>query len=108
MLPEFSITTRSLPGVHIVALHGELDIASADGVADAIVEVAGSTVVVDLSDLTFMDSTGVGALALARSRILSEGQGQLVVTRPSDIVSKALEILGLSAWIVEWSPDWDE
>ncbi len=107
MLPEFSITTRSLPSVHVVALHGELDIASADGVADAIVGVAGSTVVVDLSDLTFMDSTGIGALAVARRRILSEGQGQLVVTRPSEIVRKALEIVGLSAWIVEWSADWD-
>ncbi len=107
-MPEFNITTRDRPGVHIVALHGELDIATADGVADAIVEVAESTVVVDLADLTFMDSTGVGALAVARRRILSEGQSQLVVTRPSEIVRKALEILGLSAWIVEWSPDWDE
>jgi anti-sigma B factor antagonist len=108
MSPEFSITVRDLPGVHIVALHGELDLASADGLADALVEVAGSTVVVDLSDLTFMDSTGISALAVARNRILAEGQGQLVVTRPGGIVGKALEIVGLSSWIVEWSSDWDD
>jgi anti-anti-sigma factor len=106
--PEFSITVRDLPGVHIVSLHGELDIASADGLADALVEVAGSTVVVDLSDLAFMDSTGISALAAARNRILAEDQGRLIVTRPGGIVRKALEIVGLSSWIVEWSPDWDE
>lgn len=106
--PEFSITTHSHSDHHIVALHGELDIESAEGVADAIVEVAGSTVVVDLSDLSFMDSTGISALVVARSRVLADGQGQLVVTRPTEIVRRAMEIVGLSDWIVEWSPDWDE
>jgi anti-anti-sigma factor len=108
VLPEFSITDRDLRGVHIVALHGELDIESADGLADALVDIAGSTVVVDLSDLTFMDSTGIGALVVARNRILADGQSQLVVTRPTGIVRKALEIVGLSSWIVEWSPDWGQ
>jgi anti-anti-sigma factor len=108
VLPEFSITDRDLRGVHIVALHGELDIESADGLADALVDIAGSTVVVDLSDLTFMDSTGIGALVVARNRILADGQSQLVVTRPTGIVRKALEVVGLSSWIVEWSPDWGQ
>ena len=103
METEFSITTRDFPGVHIVVLHGELDIVSAYGVALALVEVAGSTVVVDLSDLTFMDSTGISALVMARKRILADGRGQLVLTRPAGIVRAALEIVGLSTWIVDWS-----
>jgi anti-anti-sigma factor len=108
VLPKFSISSRIRPDVHIVSLKGELDIASADGMADAIVAVDGATVVVDLSGLTFMDSTGISALVVARRRILAEGEGQLVVTRPTQIVRTALEIVGLSAWIVEWSNDWDE
>ena len=108
MSPQFSVTARDLPGLHIVALHGELDIVSAAGLADALVEVAGSTLVVDLSDLTFMDSTGIGALVVARNRIVADGQNQLVLSRPGGIVRRALEIVGLGAWIVEWSPDWDE
>ena len=75
---------------------------------EALVEVAGSTVVVDLSDLTFMDSTGIGAVVVARNRVLSKGRGQLVVTRPTAIVRRALEIVGFDAWIVDWSPDWAE
>ena len=108
MSPQFSVTSRDLPGLHIVALHGELDIVSAGGLADALVEVAGSTLVVDLSDLTFTDSTGIGALVVARNRIVEDGRNQLVLSRPGGIVRRALESVGLSAWIVEWSPDWDE
>ena len=107
MSPEFKITSRDLPGMHIVSLHAELDMASAPRLADALVEIAGSTVVVDLSGLTFMDSTGISALVVARNRVLTEGQGELVVTRPAGMVRRALEIVGLGDWIVEWSPDWD-
>jgi anti-anti-sigma factor len=105
---EFSFTKRDLPDIHVVVLHGELDVVSALGLADALVEIAGSTLVVDLSGLTFMDCSGIDALVLARNRILANGQGQLVVTRPTAIVRKSLEIVGLGAWIVEWSPDWNE
>jgi anti-sigma B factor antagonist len=108
VLPDFSMTTRNLPGIHVVALSGELDAASSDGLADALVQAAGSTVVVDLSGLTFMDSSGIGTLAVARKRIAADGLGQLVLTRPGAAVGKVLDIVGLSDWVVEWSPDWDE
>ena len=108
MSPEFSFATRDVAGVHVVALHGELDIVSAYDLALALVDVAGSTLVVDLSDLTFMDSSGIGALLMARNRIMADGRGQLVLTRPGVFVRTTLEISGLSSWIVEWSPDWDE
>src|SRR6202453_595979 len=108
VLPEFSLTSRDLPGLHIVALHGELDLASADGVAEAVVEIAGSTLVVDVADLSYMDSSGIGALVVARKRIRAKGLGELVVTRPTAIVQKVLEIVGLAGWIADWSPDWDD
>lgn len=96
VVPEFSITSRSLPELHIVALHGELDLSSADGLAEALVELAGSTLVVDLADLSFMDSSGIGALVVARNRIRAKGAGELVVARPNAIVQKSLEIVGLA------------
>jgi anti-sigma B factor antagonist len=106
--PEFSFTVRELPGVHVVALHGELDIVSAYDLAVALVEVAGSTVVVDLSGLTFIDSSGISALVMAKNRILADGRGRLLLTNPRGIVRAALEIVGLSSWIVDWSGEWDE
>jgi anti-sigma B factor antagonist len=106
--PQFSFTVRELPGVHVVALHGELDIVSAYDLALALVEVAGSTVVVDLSGLTFIDSSGISALVMAKNRILVDGRGRLLLTNPGGIVRAALEIVGLSSWIVDWSEEWDE
>ena len=114
MSPDFSITTRHIPDVHIVVLHGELDIVSAYDFALALVDVAGSTVVVDLSDLTFMDSTGIAALVMAWNRIRADGLGELVLTRPGGIVAKALEIVGLKdgSWIGRQTgmanPSWEK
>jgi anti-sigma B factor antagonist len=108
MLPDFGITVRNLPDIHVVTLHGELDVSSAEGLANSLVELAGSTVVVDLSGLAFMDSSGIGALVKARNRIRAKGLGEMVLTRPTAIVQKALEIVGLSEWIVQWSPSWNE
>ena len=107
MLPEFSITVRNLRDIHLVTLHGELDVASAEGLSNSLVELAGSTVVADLSDLTFMDSSGIGALVRARNRIKADGLGELLLTRPVEIVRRTLEIVGLDTWIVDWSTDWD-
>jgi anti-sigma B factor antagonist len=108
VLPEFSITIRDLPDldIHLVELSGELDIVSADFLTDVLVDVAGSTVVVDLSGLTFMDGRGVAALIAARKRIAAKGVGSIVLTEPRRMVRRPLEILGLGDWIVERSPEW--
>ena len=45
--------------VHVVILRGELDMDSAQGPSDWLVEIAGSPVVLDMSELTFMDSSGI-------------------------------------------------
>ncbi len=107
VLPEFESTVRELPGVHVIALHGELDMSSAECVDEALAGIEGSTVVVDLSRLTFMDSTGITALVGARNWIMDDGLGQLVLSRPVCAVRKVLEITGLCGWIAEWSADWD-
>jgi anti-sigma B factor antagonist len=107
VLPDFCITARHLPDIHVVELQGELDVVSAVGLADSLVEVAGSTVVVDLSGLTFIDCSGIAALVTARNRIVADRLGQLVVTRPGAFVRETLEIVGMGGWIKEWSPDWD-
>jgi anti-anti-sigma factor len=101
---QFRITVRDLPGIHIVALHGELDLSTAKGLSEELTAIAGSTVI-DLADLTFMDSTGIAAVIAARNQIREEGD-DLVVTRPIGIVQRTLNVTGLSALIVEWSDEW--
>ena len=52
----------------------------------------------DLSGVTFLDSTGIGVLVRARNRLLAAG-GELILRSPSGIVRDVLEIVGLGDWI---------
>ena len=52
-------------------------------------------VVVDLRDVTFIDSAGLGALVGAHRRML-EADGRLAIVRPSPLVGRAFELTGLS------------
>lgn len=65
----FSMEVEENEGAHIVRLHGELDLVNADRVRETLVEVAGSTVVVDLSGLTFIDARGLAAFVAAKAQI---------------------------------------
>jgi anti-sigma B factor antagonist len=91
--------------VHVVSLKGELDVATAEGLADWLVDISGSSLVVDLSRLTFMDSSGISAMVVAHNRMEAVGD-ELVLTRPHPIVRRALEIVGLANWVAEWDPKW--
>ena len=63
-------------GVVRVTLTGELDVATAPRLADALDEVAEPTtrVILDMSGLTFMDSSGLQAIVSARARVADAGR----------------------------------
>ena len=84
--------------VHEVTLRGELDMASVGDLAEWLVSVSGSSVVVDLSDLTFMDSSGITALVVAKVAMENNGD-QLILRRPRPNVRRILEVTGLGDWI---------
>jgi anti-sigma B factor antagonist len=102
---DFSRDLRDVGGVHLVTLKGELDMATAEGLAAWLVTVSGSAVVVDLSNLTFMDSSGISALVMARNRMIQDGN-DLILTRPQPMVQRALEVVGLAGWLAPWDPGW--
>ncbi len=102
----FSVDLRQVRDVHVVTLAGELDLATGQGLPDVLADVAGPTVVVDLASLTFIDSSGIGALARARQRISARGSS-MILSRPQPRVAKTLEIMGLANWITPWSDEWE-
>ncbi len=63
------LSTRECDGHVVVALRGELDIADAVSVAAALAAVAARDleIIVDLTGLEFIDSSGVAALARAQA-----------------------------------------
>jgi len=83
------------PDRHVVALRGELDLAAADR-AWAELEpllTAGSVVVLDGTDLEFLDSSGLRVLALAAHRARARSAGLRLVA-PQRAVQRTLELAG--------------
>ncbi|MHB1568279.1 MAG: STAS domain-containing protein [Solirubrobacteraceae bacterium] len=79
----------------VVALSGELDLASAASFERTLEEIAGyPAVVLDLEDLEFIDSTGLTCLVKAHQRAQDAGQS-LTLLRPDAQARRLLKLTGL-------------
>lgn len=98
MQDVFAIDDRVIDGVPTLAVSGEIDVSTAPALRDRLVALALEgpvTVVVDLSEVTFLDSTALGVLVSALKRLREDGGGlRLVVASGS--VARVLEITGLA------------
>lgn len=95
--PGLSWTTHPQgPGVTRMTLSGELDIGSAPRLCDTLAEAARGSVagILDLSQLTFMDSSGLHAILSARGR-LAEADCRLVLLRGARQVQRMFELTGV-------------
>ncbi len=95
MANDFAFDVVDVAGVRVMALHGQLDLVNADRVRDAIVQMDGSPVVVDLKGLWFLDSSGIAALLEAR-RTVTEAGREFQLRGAQGIVLRALEVTGLA------------
>jgi anti-anti-sigma factor len=81
-------------GVMIVAVNGELDLATA-GVLEETLASADATnasrIVFDMSGVEFMDSSGIAVLIRAAAR-----DGFVEISRPSTVVALVIEATGLT------------
>jgi anti-sigma B factor antagonist len=81
-------------GYELLTVEGELDIATASRMIAALNEVLADMevpLVVDLSNVVFMDSTGLALLMNARRRAMRNGQGFAIVC-PGGPISRVFEI----------------
>jgi anti-sigma B factor antagonist len=91
------VTTQDSGGRVTVSLKGELDLSSVGKVQDELrrVEAEGpALLVLDLSKLTFLDSTGLRAVVTADERARENGR-RFVVVRGPDAVQRVFSITRL-------------
>jgi anti-anti-sigma factor len=91
------VTTQDSGGHVTVSLKGELDLSSVGKVEEELerVEKDGpSVLVLDLSHLSFLDSTGLRAVVTADERARSNGR-RLVIVRGPDPVQRVFAITRL-------------
>jgi anti-anti-sigma factor len=81
----------------ILRLHGDIDIDTARHLTERLNALIGNpsaAPVVDLSGVTFIDSTGLGALMRAHQRLRRQGRA-LALICPAGPARRALEVSGL-------------
>ncbi|MGC9670665.1 STAS domain-containing protein [Planosporangium sp. 12N6] len=83
----------------VIALHGEVDYATALDLRAAISATLSAgdvdTIVVDLSGVTFLDSTGVGTLVVA-TRICDDYDVEFRVCDPNPFIAKLFTVVGVA------------
>jgi anti-sigma B factor antagonist len=92
----FAVTITGDSTRTTVAFSGELDLAGVDRAREAIAEAEerDGMVVLDLSELTFIDSTGLEVVLRAARRAQESGR-RLVVARPSQYVRRLFELTAI-------------
>jgi anti-sigma B factor antagonist len=85
-------------GRKVLVLSGDVDLATAPGLRERIEEagVGGVTVVIDLRDVRFMDSPGLGTLIYCR-QVLEQHGSALVARSPQGDVRDLFDIVQLDS-----------
>ena len=97
MVLDFSVESEEQSKIPIIRINGEIDIYNAPKLNDFFknaLDVEHAVVVLNLENVQYIDSTGLGTIAQAAYR-LSQKNGKLhiVCTRPS--IKKIFEVSGL-------------
>jgi anti-anti-sigma factor len=89
-------------GIRVIAVRGELDLSTApelEGPLEDAVAAGDASVLIDLTDCEFIDSTGIALIVRAWQRLDvtagGEGSGRVVICSYNDQVRRVLEITGL-------------
>ena len=93
----FTISSRRLDGGILVALSGDVDLATAPVIDGELrrAEESESLIVLDLSEVSFMDSTGLRAVIACDQRLRDRG-GSLHLVHIPPQVSRLFELVGVN------------
>ena len=100
--PEFSCLASLDQGQAVVAVSGELDMATAPELSRSlagVLEQHPAQLTLELGALSFIDSTGL-TLLVRTSKSLKEHEGSLQLAHPTPPVRRVLEIVGLDGLLV--------
>lgn len=92
---EIEVVERE-PRVRLV-VRGEIDIQSAPELDEALSNTDGDTVLLDLSEVTFIDSSGLRVLVMARNRFDSSGCSLVLYASEGSAVVRTIRLAGLTS-----------
>jgi anti-anti-sigma factor len=96
--PDLNISVQRTPAEAVVTLAGEIDMSTVQRLSKVVTEVFSAEppprIVLDLNEVTFCDSQGLGTLVVL-SRKATMAQSVLVLTNVGDFLLRVLDITGL-------------
>jgi anti-sigma B factor antagonist len=95
---ELSIDVRAAGDRTVLSVRGELDLYSSPSLRDRVLAAADEgdrRLVIDLSAVPFMDSSGLGVIVGCLKRVRESGGDLALVTMPGSPPSKLLSLTGL-------------
>jgi anti-sigma B factor antagonist len=96
LMAVLTITERELsPDCREIRVEGELDLAVADRLEEAIERRPDGQTLIDLEECEFIDSTGIAVIVRAHREWADHG-ARLVVHSPNALVLRVLDITGLT------------
>ncbi len=96
---DFALATTQVEGFAVVQVSGELDVYTAPALEEALGELVDQgrvAIIVDLTGVTFMDSTGLGLLIKAL-KWTREKDGALRIVANTEKVLKVFRVTGLDS-----------
>ncbi|HUF58419.1 MAG TPA: STAS domain-containing protein [Actinomycetota bacterium] len=95
MAENFSTEVNATDEATVIHVRGEIDMATAGRLRDAIEPHMGpkQTIVLDLSGVEFMDSSSLHVLVQARGELTKNG-GSLILRNPSRAAHRVLSVSG--------------
>ena len=96
-VPDLQMTVVKEGDETVLILAGDLDVYTSASLRERLVDLihgARPKIVIDLSGLAFVDSTGLGTLVDGHKRVRQAG-GEMVLRSPTPSTRRVIEITGL-------------
>lgn len=93
-----ALPSSAASDLHVVKMTGEADLVATEPLMRTLLEAAGSTVVADVSGLTFIDASAIGAFVCAKQKIESSGH-HLTIRGAHGFVRRVFDLLELSGML---------
>ena len=101
----FDIVSDQLDGMAVVTVSGDIDLTTSDSLQGSIERTTSPTVVLDLSRVAFLDSSGIRAIDRSRRRLVSQERSLLIVSPPDTPSAWTLRVAGFDRDLVVESLD---
>jgi anti-sigma B factor antagonist len=92
-----SFAVERVHGCAVVVASGEIDLCTSPDLADSLEQAAKESerIIIDLTRVTFLDSSGMAAMVGALNRSHDRQRGSLCLVSPTGLVLRALQVTDL-------------